>query len=117
MTNTTIERLIEIENEREQTIMDKDFQKWFAEMNVSQSYVDPIGFIKAKEIMNMWTNKHGERNSFNILVNQTLNFQRFSNGSPVRLTAAPLLSLLYNKKIKKDDDFNIMVFGYVRFIK
>ena len=117
MINTTIERLIEIENERNQTIMDKDFQKWFAEMNISQSYVDPVGFIKAKEIMNKWTDKHGELNSFNILVNQTLNFQRISNGSPVRLTAAPLLSLLYNKKIKKYDNFNIMVFGYVRFIK
>jgi hypothetical protein len=69
MINTTIERLIEIEREREQTIMDKDFQKWFDEMNVSQSYVDPVGFIKAKEIMNTWTNKHGELNSFNILVN------------------------------------------------
>ena len=68
MTNTTIERLIEIENEREQTIMDKDFQKWFAEMNVSQSYVDPIGFIKAKEIMNKWTNKNGELNSFSIVL-------------------------------------------------
>lgn len=68
MINTTIERLIEIENERNQTIMDKDFQKWFAEMNVSQSYVDPIGFIKAKEIMNKWTNKNGELNSFSIVL-------------------------------------------------
>ena len=68
MINTTIERLIEIENERNQTIMDKDFQKWFAEMNVSQSYVDPIGFIKAREIMNKWTNKNGELNSFSIVL-------------------------------------------------
>ena len=69
MINTTIERLIEIENERNQTTMDKNFQKWFTEMNISQSYVDPIGFIKAKEIMNKWTNKNGELNSFNSIIN------------------------------------------------
>jgi hypothetical protein len=68
MINIPIERLIEIENERNQTIMDKDFQKWFAEMNISQSYVDPVGFIKAKEIMNKWTDKNGELNSFSIVL-------------------------------------------------
>ena len=117
MINITTERLIEIENERNQTMMDKNFQKWFAEMNISQSYVEPSGFIKAKEIMNKWTNKNGELNNFSSVINQTLNLQRFNNGSPVRLTAAPLLSLLYNKKIKKYDNFNIMVFGYIWFIK
>jgi len=68
MINTTTERLIEIEKEREQTMLDKDFQKWFAEFNISQSYDEPSGKIRAREIMNLWTNKHGELNSFNVLV-------------------------------------------------
>ncbi len=67
MINTTTERLIEIELEREQTMLDKDFQKWFAEFNISQSYDEPSGKIRAREIMNSWTNKHGELNSFGVL--------------------------------------------------
>ena len=116
MINTTTERLIEIEVERQQTMLDKDFQKWFAEFNISQSYEEPSGKIRAREIMSMWTNKHGELNTFSTITNQTRNFQRPSDGSPVRLTVAPLLSLLY-KKLKKYDDSNIMVFVNVWFVK
>ena len=54
MINTTIERLIEIENEREQTIMDKQFQQWMKKMNVSRLYTDKTGVIKANELMNQY---------------------------------------------------------------
>ena len=54
MTNTTIERLIEIENEREQTMMDKQFQQWMKKMNVSRLYTDKTGIIKANELMDQY---------------------------------------------------------------
>lgn len=54
MTNTTIERLIEIENEREQTMMDKQFQQWMKKMNVSRLYTDKTGVFRANELMNQY---------------------------------------------------------------
>jgi len=54
MTNTTIERLIEIENEREQTMMDKQFQQWIKKLNVSRLYTDKTGVFKANELMNQY---------------------------------------------------------------
>jgi len=54
MVNTTIERLIEIENEREQTMMDKQFQQWMKKMNVSRLYTDKTGVLKANELMNQY---------------------------------------------------------------
>ena len=50
-------------------MLDKDFQKWFAEFNISQSYEEPSGKIRAREIMSMWTNKHGELNTFSTITN------------------------------------------------
>jgi hypothetical protein len=54
MINTTIERLIEIENEREQTMMDKQFQQWMKKLNVSRLYTDKTGVFKANELMNQY---------------------------------------------------------------
>ena len=54
MINTTIERLIEIENEREQIMMDKQFQQWMKKLNVSRLYTDKTGVIKANELMNQY---------------------------------------------------------------
>jgi len=54
MVNTTIERLIEIENEREQTMMDKQFQKWMKKLNVSRLYTDKTGVIRANELMDQY---------------------------------------------------------------
>jgi hypothetical protein len=54
MTNTTIERLIEIENEREQTMMDKRFQQWMKKLNVSRLYTDKTGVLRANELMNQY---------------------------------------------------------------
>jgi hypothetical protein len=54
MTNTTIERLIEIENEREQTMMDKKFQQWIKKLNVSRLHTDKTGVLRANELMNQY---------------------------------------------------------------
>jgi hypothetical protein len=54
MINTTIERLIEIENERERTIMDKQFHQWMKKLNVSRLYTDKTGVFKANELMNQY---------------------------------------------------------------
>ena len=54
MINTTIERLIEIENEREQTMMDKQFQQWMKKLNVSRLYTDKTGVIRANELMDQY---------------------------------------------------------------
>jgi hypothetical protein len=54
MINTTIERLVEIENEREQTMMDKQFQQWMKKLNVSRLYTDKTGVLRANELMNQY---------------------------------------------------------------
>jgi hypothetical protein len=54
MINTTIERLIEIEQERKQTMMDKQFQQWMKKLNVSRLYTDKAGIIRANEIMDQY---------------------------------------------------------------
>ena len=47
MNNVSIERLEEIEQEREQTMLDIDYQKWVKELNVSQSYYDKTALFNA----------------------------------------------------------------------
>ena len=54
MINTTTERLLEIENEREQTMMDKQFQQWMKKLNVSRLHNDRAGIIKANELMDQY---------------------------------------------------------------
>lgn len=54
MTNITTERLLEIENEREQTMMDKQFQQWMKKLNVSRLHNDRAGIIKANELMDQY---------------------------------------------------------------
>jgi hypothetical protein len=54
MINTTLERLIEIENEREQTMMDKKFQQWIKKLNVSRLHTDKTGVLRANELMDQY---------------------------------------------------------------
>ena len=54
MTNTSIERLIEIEKEREQTMMDTKFQQWMKKLNVSRLYNDRAGILKANDLMDQY---------------------------------------------------------------
>ena len=54
MENITIERLIEIEKEREQTMMDKKYQQWVKKLNVSRLHSDKAGIIKANDLMDQY---------------------------------------------------------------
>lgn len=40
----------ELQRKREQTMLDPKYQQWVQELHISQSYVEPPGFIKAKEL-------------------------------------------------------------------
>jgi hypothetical protein len=40
----------ELQRKREETMLDPKYQQWVQELNISQSYVEPSGFIKAREI-------------------------------------------------------------------
>ena len=51
MINITTERLLEIENEREQTMIDKQFQQWMKKLNVSRLHNDRAGVLRANELM------------------------------------------------------------------
>jgi len=48
--NTTFERLIEIEDERTQTMGDPEFQQWMKELGVSIVYKDKDPIYKAKDL-------------------------------------------------------------------
>ena len=52
--NITLERLEQIENERNKTMGDKYFQKWMKELNVSQSYQDKTPILKANDMNNQY---------------------------------------------------------------
>ena len=54
MNNVSIERLEEIELERQQTLGDSNFQTWMKELNVSQSYVEPTSLLRAKDIVEQY---------------------------------------------------------------
>jgi hypothetical protein len=40
----------ELERKREETMLDPKYQQWVQELHISQSYVEPSGFIRVKEI-------------------------------------------------------------------
>lgn len=46
-----IERLEQIEQEREEVMFSKDFQRWMKDLNVSRSYADPTPRFNA-QVMN-----------------------------------------------------------------
>ena len=52
--NCTIERLEQIEQEREQTMLNPDYQKWVQDMNISQSYVDRTAMLNAMDIVKQY---------------------------------------------------------------
>ena len=51
---TTTERLIEIENEREQTMSDPLFQNWMKDLGVSGSYSDNDSRLRAQDLNNQY---------------------------------------------------------------
>ena len=54
MNNCTVERLEQIEQEREQTMLNSNYQKWVKELHVSQSYVDRTAMFNAIDIIKQY---------------------------------------------------------------
>ena len=48
--NLDLEKYEQLELERSQTMNDPNFQSWVSELNISQSYEDREGIIKANEL-------------------------------------------------------------------
>jgi hypothetical protein len=48
--NVSIERLEQIEKERQETINNPAYQMWFKQLNVSQSYSNPEPLFNAREM-------------------------------------------------------------------
>ena len=44
--------------------LDPQYQQWVKELKVSQSYVEPSGFIKAKELNNQYDYSNRKKSSF-----------------------------------------------------
>jgi hypothetical protein len=40
----------ELQQKRERTMLDPKYQQWVKELHISQSYVEPSGFIRARDI-------------------------------------------------------------------
>jgi hypothetical protein len=45
-----VPRYESLQNEREETMVQPEFQQWMAEFNVSRSYVDPDAYLRANEL-------------------------------------------------------------------
>ena len=54
MENITIERLEQIEQERQEVIGDPSYQQWMRELNVSQSYEDKTLKLNAREMLRQY---------------------------------------------------------------
>jgi hypothetical protein len=67
MLTTSIERLEQIEQERLEIFADTSFQEWMKEFKVGRLAIKPKD--GASDMMNLWTNKHGIKNSFNQVIN------------------------------------------------
>lgn len=52
--NISLERLEQIELEREATMADPAYTKWMQELNVSRSYSDPISRINGAELTSQY---------------------------------------------------------------
>ena len=50
----TLERLEEIEQEREKTMNDPKYQEWINKLNVSKSYIDMNGILRARDMINQY---------------------------------------------------------------
>lgn len=61
-----IERLKEIEQERSEVYADNSFQEWMKELKVSR--LAPRYQNRASEVMSMWTDRYGTKNTFDYLI-------------------------------------------------
>ena len=52
--NVSIERLEQIEQERQEVVGDPAYQQWMRELNVSQSYEDKTLTLNAREMLRQY---------------------------------------------------------------
>jgi hypothetical protein len=64
MITTSIERLEQIEQERNETMSDTQFREWLKQLNVSRLYTSNEGILNAKRIMEQWDNEENKRCSY-----------------------------------------------------
>ena len=64
MITTSIERLEQIEQERNETMSDAQFREWLKQLNVSRLYTSNEGILNAKRIMEQWDNEENKRCSY-----------------------------------------------------
>jgi hypothetical protein len=57
MYNISIERLEAIERERQETSLNKSYQRWVKSLNVSRLYTSPESRLNAKEMNNQYNFK------------------------------------------------------------
>lgn len=49
-----VSKMEQLQKEREETMVSDGFIQWMGELNVSRSYVEPSGFLRAKELNNQY---------------------------------------------------------------
>ena len=49
-----LEKYEQLEMDRNRTYADSEFQQWVSELNVSQSYIDREGILRANELNNQY---------------------------------------------------------------
>jgi len=52
--NITVERLEQIQEEREQTMADVAYQRWAQELRVASMYIDRQPILNARDAMGEW---------------------------------------------------------------
>lgn len=57
-----IERLAQIEAEREEVMGNPQFQQWMQELNVSRSYTDNTPILNARDMMVDWSSDKYAKN-------------------------------------------------------
>jgi len=50
----SLERIKEIEQEREQTQSDPEFQSWMTQLNIGRLCINRDGIVKANQMMEEW---------------------------------------------------------------
>lgn len=50
----SLERIKEIEQEREQTQLDPEFQSWMTQLNIGRLCINRDGIVKANQMMEEW---------------------------------------------------------------
>jgi len=64
MITTSIERLEQIEQERNETMSDAQFREWLKQLNVSRLYTSNEGILNAKHMMEQWDNEDNKLGSY-----------------------------------------------------